>query len=111
MMKPLTYALAALLTFAFAAPASAAEDEKLYDVTKNPGCGVKLTKKEDKIARAKRYAEYYFAGWRSPMMYKHGHQYRFEDHNCFLPTTTYRMGYGLKPEPPELLSKPYVSSK
>lgn len=89
------------LTIFGGSPLSAADPD--VDVTKNPGCGVKGLTREQKIARNQRLAEYYFQGWSATTMAKHGHQYRFNDHDCFAKDATFRMGFGLQPEPPEFL--------
>ncbi|MET0984782.1 MAG: hypothetical protein ABW034_05170 [Steroidobacteraceae bacterium] len=90
-----------------AGPRAHADDDVPVDVTQNPGCGVTLKTKEEKIARNKRLAQYYFQGWNSETMKQHDRQYRFEDHDCFASDATFRMGFGLEPEPPEFVKVPY----
>jgi hypothetical protein len=96
----------ALTTAAGADEIKMSSAEPTMDMMQNPGCGVKLKTKAEKIARNQHLAEYYFQGWSPTVMSKYGHQFRFNDYDCFTADTTYRMGFGLKPEPPEYIKLP-----
>src|ERR1700728_2714897 len=80
----------AVLSVAAALTATAGADEikmstaePTMDMMQNPGCGVKLKTKAEKIARNRHLAEYYFQGWSPTVMNKYGHQFRFNDYDCF----------------------------
>jgi hypothetical protein len=113
MMKATGLLIVALAYCAVAlsfSPAHAA-DGALIDVTRNPGCGVKYKNKDDKVARNKRLAEYYFTGYLYSEQQKHGKHYHWADYDCRAKDATIRMGYGLAPEPPELAPAPVATNK